>query len=70
VISASRQSGDPVAKEVVKETLGLLAYWLGSIIDLLEPDIIVVGSGVSSLLAPNLEEIRDRWRGACLNPGR
>jgi glucokinase len=60
--------GDPVAKEVMRETLDLLAYWLGSIIDLLEPDAIVIGGGVSSLLAPFLGEIRERWRGACVNP--
>jgi len=59
---------DPVAKEVMRETLDLLAYWLGSIIDLLEPDAIVMGGGVSSLLAPFLDEIRERWRGACINP--
>src|SRR6267143_1666265 len=59
---------DPVAKEVMRETLDLLAYWLGSIIDLLEPDAIVIGGGVSSLLAPFLDEIRERWRGACINP--
>jgi glucokinase len=59
---------DPVAKEVMRETLDLLAYWLGSIIDLLEPDAIVIGGGVSSLLAPFLDEVRERWRGACVNP--
>jgi glucokinase len=59
---------DSVAQEVMRETLDLLAYWLGSIIDLLEPDAIVIGGGVSSLLAPFLDEIRERWRGACINP--
>jgi len=52
----------------MRETLDLLAYWLGNIIDLLEPDIIVIGGGVSSLLAPFLDEIRERWRGTCINP--
>jgi glucokinase len=59
---------DPVAKEVMRETLDLLAYWLGSIIDLLEPEAIVIGGGVSSLLAPFLDETRERWRGALINP--
>jgi glucokinase len=60
--------GDFVAQEVMRETIELLAYWLGSIIDLLEPDAIVIGGGVCSLLAPFLGEIRERWRGACINP--
>jgi glucokinase len=61
-------TGDTVAKEVMQETLDLLAYWLGNVIDLLEPDVIVIGGGVSSMLAPFLEEIRARWVGACLSP--
>lgn len=60
--------GDEAAKAVMGETLDLLAYWLGSIIDLLEPDVIIIGGGVSLMLAPLLKEIRDRWKGACLNP--
>ena len=59
---------DAVAKEVIKETLDLLGYWLGNVVDLVEPDVIVIGGGVSSMLAPFLEEIRARWTGACLNP--
>jgi glucokinase len=61
-------AGDPVAREVIKETLDVLAYWLGNIIDLLEPDVMVMGGGVSLMLAPFLDEIRQRWNGACLNP--
>ncbi len=68
MVGIAHAAGDPVAKEVMGETLDLLAYWLGSIIDLLEPDVIVIGGGVSSLLAPFLDEIRERWRGACINP--
>jgi glucokinase len=68
MVGKAHAAGDPVAKEVMRETLDLLAYWLGNIIDLLEPDIIVIGGGVSSLLAPFLNEIRQRWQGACLNP--
>lgn len=61
-------AGDSLAREVMQETLDLLAYWLGNVIDLLEPDVIVIGGGVSSMLAPFLEEIRARWIGACLSP--
>jgi glucokinase len=68
MVGKAHARNDPVAKEVMRETLDLLAYWLGSIIDLLEPDAIVVGGGVCSLLAPFLDEIRARWRGACVNP--
>jgi len=61
-------ASDPVAREVIGETLNVLAYWLGNIIDLLEPDVMIMGGGVSLMLAPLLDEIRRRWNGACLNP--
>jgi glucokinase len=68
MVGRAHAVNDPVAGEVMRETLDLLAYWLGSIIDLLEPEAIVIGGGVSSLLAPFIDEIRERWRGACINP--
>ena len=68
MVGKAYTAGDHVAKSVLAETLDLLAYWLGNIVDLLEPDVIVIGGGVSSLLAPFLEDIRQRWKGACLNP--
>ena len=60
--------GDSVAQVVIRETLDILAYWLGNIVDLLEPDVIVMGGGVSSMLAPYLDDMRRRWSGACVNP--
>jgi glucokinase len=68
MVARAYAAGDPAAGEVIRETLDLLAYWLGNIIDFLEPDIIVMGGGVSTMLAPFLNEIRERWRGRCLNP--
>jgi glucokinase len=68
MVAKACAAGDPVAKTVLTETLDLLAYWLGNIVDLLEPDVIVIGGGVSTMLAPFLDEIRERWKGATLNP--
>jgi glucokinase len=68
VVSRAAQLGDATAKEVINETLDLLAYWLGNVIDFQEPEIIVMGGGVSTTLAPYLEDIRKRWLGAIVNP--
>lgn len=68
MVAKCYHSGDALSREVMNETLDLLAYWLGNVIDLLEPDVIVIGGGVSSMLGPFLEEIRARWVGACLSP--
>ena len=62
------QTGDVVAGQVIDETLNALGFWLANIIDLLDPGVIVVGGGVSSMLGPFLDEVRQRWRRACVNP--
>jgi glucokinase len=53
-------AGDLLAKEVLQETAMFLTVWLGNIVDLLEPDVMIVGGGVASMLQPFLGEIRDR----------
>jgi glucokinase len=68
MVAQAYAQGDPLAREVIEETLDVLAYWLGNIVDLVEPDVIVMGGGVSTMLAPFLEDIRKRWNGAVVNP--
>lgn len=43
--------GDPAAREILEETAHLLTVWLGNIVDLLEPDVIVVGGGIAELMS-------------------
>ena len=49
-------SGDALAREVLLET-----------VDLLEPDVLVVGGGVAAMLSPLLGEIRQRLPACCIN---
>ncbi|HZR57971.1 MAG TPA: ROK family protein [Terriglobales bacterium] len=58
---------DAVAREVLLETIDLLSVWIGNTIDLLEPDVIVIGGGASTMLVPLFDEIRDRLPGYCVN---
>jgi glucokinase len=58
------RAGDPLATEVLLETAHLLAVWLGNIVDLLEPEVIILGGGVCDLLLPFLDRVRaalPRW---------
>ena len=52
MVGQAYAAGDAVATETLMETIGLLSIWLGNIIDLLEPDVIIVGGGVASMLQP------------------
>ena len=62
------ESGDPLAREVLEETVHLLAIWLGNIVDLLDPDVIVVGGGVAAMLRSFFEEIKHELPDWCVNP--
>ncbi len=53
-------AGDPLAKEILQETAGFLAAWLGNVVDLLEPDVMIVGGGVAAMLQPLFDEIRNQ----------
>jgi glucokinase len=45
------REGDPLAKRVLEETAHLLAIWLGNTVDILEPDVMVIGGGVAELMS-------------------
>jgi glucokinase len=53
-------AGDALAKELLQETAEYLAVWLGNIVDLLEPDVMIVGGGAAAMLQPFFDEIRNR----------
>jgi glucokinase len=60
LVAQARLAGDPLAKEVLLETIELLAVALGNAIDLLEPDIIVIGGGVAAVFLPFFDHLRQR----------
>ncbi len=58
------REGDAAARQVLEETAFLLTVWLGNIVDLLEPECIVVGGGVAEMMCPFFAEISSslpRW---------
>jgi glucokinase len=61
-------AGDSLAKEILQETAMFLTVWLGNIVDLLDPDVMIIGGGVASLLQPFFGDIRDRLPKWCVNP--
>jgi glucokinase len=67
IVGQAYDAGDPVAKETMEETVELLSIWLGNMIDLLDPDVIIIGGGVSGMLTPFFPEIRNRLPRWCIN---
>jgi len=67
-VARAYEVGDPIAQEVLAETVELLTPWLGSIVDLLDPDVIVIGGGVAAMLKPFFEHIQQALPKWCVNP--
>lgn len=58
-IGEAAREGDKLALEIVKEQGKLIGIWLGGMINLLDPEIIVIGGGVSLLGNMIFKEIRN-----------
>ncbi len=62
------RQGDGLATEVLQETVDLLAIWLGSVVDLLEPDVIIIGGGVAELIGAFFDRIQEQLPQWSINP--
>lgn len=60
--------GDALGREILLETVELLTPWLGNIVDLFDPDVMVIGGGVAAMLKPFFDEIKSRLPSCCVNP--
>ncbi len=67
-VARAYAAGDVMAQEIMLETAQLLTYWLGNIVDLLDPDVIVMGGGVAAMLKPLFAEISKTLPHWCVNP--
>src|SRR5262249_61376296 len=60
-------TSDGSVKETIVETIEFLSIWLGNMMDLLDPDVLIIGGGVSGMLAPFFPEICNRLPRWCIN---
>jgi glucokinase len=67
MVGRAYAAGDLLAKEVLQETAMFLSVWLGNIVDLLEPDVMIIGGGAAPMLQPFFDEIRERLPSWCVN---
>jgi len=67
IVGQAFRQGDRVAQEVLAQTMEYLLYWLGNIVDLLEPEVIIVGGGVSLMLKPLLKDLAKQLPRYCEN---
>jgi glucokinase len=57
-VGQAYQQGDSTARDVLTETAMFLTIWLGNIIDVLEPDVMVFGGGVAEMMSSFFDGMR------------
>jgi glucokinase len=67
-VAAAAREGDPRAVAVWEETIDALACGLTSIVNLFEPELVVIGGGVSRTGEQLLGPVRERVRAEALSP--
>ena len=60
MVAQAASVGDELAIEVLREAADHFAIWLGNIIELFEPEVIVVGGGLAHLMMASVGYIRNR----------
>jgi glucokinase len=68
-VSKAARAGDKLANQVLQEASDHLAIWLGNIIDLLEPEVIIVGGGIGRVMTSFRGRMRRTLETWAINPG-
>jgi glucokinase len=68
IVGKGSDMGDALAREILSETTEMLALWLSNMVDLFDPEIIVIGGGAAALLRPFFDKLRTRLPQLAVNP--
>lgn len=68
IVAQALKAGDALAKEIMTERADILSLWFSNMLDLLDPEIIVIGGGAAALFSPFLDQIRNRVPELAINP--
>jgi len=67
-VNKAARAGDKLAVQVLQEAADHLAIWLGNIIDLLEPEVIIVGGGIGRVMTSFRARMRRTLETWAINP--
>ena len=68
-VDKAARSGDRLAMQILQAASDQLAIWLGSVIDLLEPEVIIVGGGIGRVMMSFRTRMRRTLETWAINPG-
>lgn len=68
IVAKAAAKADQFACGILTDAADYLAIWLGNIIELLEPDVIVLGGGIGPLMMSYVHRIRESLKNWAINP--
>lgn len=67
-VAKAVESGDALARRILGERTEMLALWLSNIVDLLDPEVIVIGGGAAALYKPFFGRLGEKAAQFAVNP--
>lgn len=68
VVARSLADNDALAHEVMSESAEMLSLWLSNMLDVLDPDVVVIGGGAAALYKSFFAQIRKGAARLSINP--
>ena len=68
IVGKALEHGDSLAKKILTETVEIVAVWLSNIVDLFDPEVIVIGGGAAALYKQFFGTLRERMPELAVNP--
>lgn len=68
IVGKALEHGDDLAKKIMTETSEIVAVWLSNIVDLFDPEVVVIGGGAAALYKPFFGTLRERMPELAVNP--
>jgi len=68
IVGKAAMAGDVLATRILTDATEMLALWLSNIVDLFDPEVIVIGGGAAALYRPFFEKLHERISHLAVNP--
>jgi glucokinase len=68
MVGAAFGASDALSVQLLRETIDLLSLWLSNVVDLLEPDAVIIAGGVAQMLSPLFDELALSMAKYCIIP--
>ena len=68
IVGKAAESGDALATKILTDATEMVALWLSNIVDLFDPDVIVIGGGAAALYQPFFGKLHERISHLTVNP--